>query len=221
MLSAIPEPRLGANVDPNKHAAQDTSSAATHPPLHENMLSATSEPRLGAKVDSALPTTIFPSFQFNPLPLPPKESFTEDPRHNNKGDNTNITSGSAHPPEGTTEEHNQYSFPCYLCTRVFGRREHLRRHFKSIHTKDKPFGCDKCGKKYNRKDNLRQHTIKYCQAVVRHAPEDSEAPGDFDSDNERINSFGSILFNLAAAAPGSDTDSDGEGQSPKEWKPSE
>lgn len=48
-------------------------------------------------------------------------------------------------------------FSCSLCPRKFKRQEHLKRHFRSLHTGEKPFGCNICGKKFSRSDNLGQH----------------------------------------------------------------
>jgi C2H2 transcription facotor len=49
------------------------------------------------------------------------------------------------------------TFVCHLCGRRFRRQEHLKRHFRSLHTEDKPFSCGECGKKFSRSDNLTQH----------------------------------------------------------------
>ncbi|KAK4561063.1 hypothetical protein LTR86_005018 [Recurvomyces mirabilis] len=49
------------------------------------------------------------------------------------------------------------TFVCTLCSRRFRRQEHLKRHFRSLHTHDKPFECTDCGKKFSRSDNLSQH----------------------------------------------------------------
>lgn len=49
------------------------------------------------------------------------------------------------------------TFVCTLCNRRFRRQEHLKRHYRSLHTHDKPFECNDCGKKFSRSDNLAQH----------------------------------------------------------------
>lgn len=48
-------------------------------------------------------------------------------------------------------------FLCTHCTRRFKRQEHLKRHFRSLHTFDKPYDCHICHKKFSRSDNLNQH----------------------------------------------------------------
>lgn len=49
------------------------------------------------------------------------------------------------------------TFVCTLCSRRFRRQEHLKRHYRSLHTREKPFECTDCGKKFSRSDNLSQH----------------------------------------------------------------
>jgi hypothetical protein len=49
------------------------------------------------------------------------------------------------------------TFVCTQCPRRFRRQEHLKRHFRSLHTLDKPFECGECGKRFSRSDNLAQH----------------------------------------------------------------
>ncbi|KAL1739448.1 hypothetical protein HDZ31DRAFT_49395 [Schizophyllum fasciatum] len=45
------------------------------------------------------------------------------------------------------------------CGKLFVRKEHLKRHVKSLHTEDKPHVCPHahCGKRFSRRDNLGQH----------------------------------------------------------------
>lgn len=48
-------------------------------------------------------------------------------------------------------------YVCGYCSRRFKRQEHLKRHFRSLHTSEKPYDCPKCLKKFSRTDNLNQH----------------------------------------------------------------
>ncbi|KAG0043679.1 hypothetical protein BGZ83_011139 [Gryganskiella cystojenkinii] len=45
------------------------------------------------------------------------------------------------------------------CGKIFKRSEHLKRHYRSIHTLEKPFECpiEDCTKRFSRSDNLNQH----------------------------------------------------------------
>lgn len=49
------------------------------------------------------------------------------------------------------------NFDCGKCEKIFKRQEHLRRHFRSVHTTDKPYKCSRCPKTFSRSDNLAQH----------------------------------------------------------------
>ncbi|KAL8703783.1 MAG: hypothetical protein Q9201_003048 [Fulgogasparrea decipioides] len=95
-------------------------------------------------------------------------------------------------------------FVCTLCSRRFRRQEHLKRHYRSLHTHDKPFECNECGKKFSRSDNLSQHARTHgTGAVVMGVLEDGEMPpsektqSTEDNETERL---GSVLFEAAQAA---------------------
>ena len=71
------------------------------------------------------------------------------------------------------------TFVCTLCSRRFRRQEHLKRHFRSLHTQDKPFSCGECGKKFSRSDNLSQHARTHGSgAIVMGLLEDGEIADD-------------------------------------------
>ena len=98
-------------------------------------------------------------------------------------------------------------FVCTLCSRRFRRQEHLKRHYRSLHTHDKPFECNECGKKFSRSDNLSQHARTHgTGSVVMGVLEDGEVPlGDKaqsleDSDTGAL---GTVLFEAAQAAAAS------------------
>lgn len=121
------------------------------------------------------------------------------------------------------------TFVCELCNRRFRRQEHLKRHYRSLHTQEKPFECHECGKKFSRSDNLSQHARTHGSgAIVMGVLEDGELPQDHrdsgaDSGSEAdIHSMGKVLFEVAAAAPGSETsESDNDSQGRKKRKRSE
>lgn len=56
-------------------------------------------------------------------------------------------------------------FVCQHCSRRFRRQEHLKRHFRSLHTREKPFECKECGKTFSRSDNLAQHARTHVKQV--------------------------------------------------------
>ena len=106
------------------------------------------------------------------------------------------------------------TFVCELCHRRFRRQEHLKRHYRSLHTHDKPFECNECGKKFSRSDNLSQHARTHGSgAIVMGVLEDGELPSHADHDdldpsslNEiEASALGAVLFEAAQAAAGSST----------------
>ncbi|KAL8700520.1 MAG: hypothetical protein Q9224_000925 [Gallowayella concinna] len=95
-------------------------------------------------------------------------------------------------------------FVCTLCSRRFRRQEHLKRHYRSLHTHDKPFECNECGKKFSRSDNLSQHARTHgTGAMVMGVLEEGEVPpsdkGQSTEDSD-AGVLGAVLFEAAAAA---------------------
>lgn len=65
-------------------------------------------------------------------------------------------------------------FVCSYCSRRFKRQEHLKRHFRSLHTQEKPYDCEICHKKFSRSDNLNQHLkIHKLEAIENDGEEES------------------------------------------------
>lgn len=62
------------------------------------------------------------------------------------------------------------TFTCEHCDRKFRRQEHLKRHFRSLHTREKPFECELCGKTFSRSDNLSQHARVHTKQQPLGAP---------------------------------------------------
>jgi hypothetical protein len=104
------------------------------------------------------------------------------------------------------------TFVCEICNRRFRRQEHLKRHVRSLHTHDKPFECHECGKKFSRSDNLSQHARTHGSgAMVLGVLEDGELPAECVEDQENLHRQGGVLYSVAAAANGSDTEASSQG----------
>ena len=103
------------------------------------------------------------------------------------------------------------TFVCTLCSRRFRRQEHLKRHYRSLHTHDKPFECNECGKKFSRSDNLSQHARTHgAGAIVMGVLEDGEIlPTENGSpiDSSDTGALGAVLFEAAQAAAAAGTSS--------------
>ena len=93
------------------------------------------------------------------------------------------------------------TFVCTLCSRRFRRQEHLKRHYRSLHTHDKPFECNECGKRFSRSDNLAQHARTHGSgAIVMEVLEHGEIPPHMAYDDEGRPALGTVLFEAAQAA---------------------
>ncbi len=103
------------------------------------------------------------------------------------------------------------TFVCTLCSRRFRRQEHLKRHYRSLHTHDKPFECNECGKKFSRSDNLSQHARTHGSgAIVMGVLEDGEVlpitkTEPFEDGD--AGALGAVLFEAAQAAAANATSS--------------
>ncbi|KAF2644396.1 hypothetical protein P280DRAFT_392811 [Massarina eburnea CBS 473.64] len=103
------------------------------------------------------------------------------------------------------------TFVCEICNRRFRRQEHLKRHYRSLHTHDKPFECGDCGKKFSRSDNLAQHQRTHGTGTmlmgVLEQPEMQQAPQQTVTyDNQDPAMLGQILYSAAANISSSSSD---------------
>lgn len=112
------------------------------------------------------------------------------------------------------------TFVCHLCTRRFRRQEHLKRHYRSLHTGDKPFECTDCGKKFSRSDNLAQHARTHGSgAIVMGVLADGGmAAGDETLGNDD-EGFGAVLFEAAQHAAANASSSSSSSGSVHETSP--
>ena len=103
------------------------------------------------------------------------------------------------------------TFVCTLCSRRFRRQEHLKRHYRSLHTHDKPFECNECGKKFSRSDNLSQHARTHGSgAIVMGVLEEGEVlstPKTEPFEDGDAGALGAVLFEAAQAAAANATSS--------------
>lgn len=97
------------------------------------------------------------------------------------------------------------TFICEICNRRFRRQEHLKRHYRSLHTGDKPFECHECGKKFSRSDNLAQHSRTHGSgAILMGVLEDGEIQDGLEGGQAEL--LGRNLYQIAAQAPGSESE---------------
>lgn len=125
------------------------------------------------------------------------------------------------------------AFKCELCDRRFRRQEHLKRHYRSLHTQDKPFECNECGKKFSRSDNLTQHARTHGSGAIplnimgeedlaaaaangyMHPPQHLYSMVPNVPTLPDYNSYGKVLFQIAAEVPGSASDYSDDGSERK------
>lgn len=139
----------------------------------------------------------------------PENQGTSSDGHNNASTTANTPLASFQPvnrrgrKQSLTEDPSK-TFVCTLCARRFRRQEHLKRHYRSLHTHDKPFECLDCGKKFSRSDNLSQHARTHGNgAIVLGVLEDGELPPTRSLDSLDVtdtDKLGTLLFEAAQAA---------------------
>ncbi|KXH61570.1 hypothetical protein CSAL01_11534 [Colletotrichum salicis] len=110
------------------------------------------------------------------------------------------------------------TFVCELCNRRFRRQEHLKRHYRSLHTGEKPFECHECGKKFSRSDNLSQHARTHGSGAIVMELDDSGVHS-FDhgmmGHPEDYHTLGKVLFQVASEIPGSASELSSEDENNK------
>ena len=169
-------------------------------------------------LDSTLSGNDMQSYADNtqlPQTSAPQPTSSSDNGHAGSSDGNAIVSGSDAPTTTTQQpirrrgrkqslsEDPSKTFVCTLCSRRFRRQEHLKRHYRSLHTHEKPFECNECGKKFSRSDNLAQHARTHGSgAIVMGVLEDGELPPTVkpESYDDHAGMLGSVLFEAAQAA---------------------
>jgi hypothetical protein len=98
------------------------------------------------------------------------------------------------------------TFVCTICQRRFRRQEHLKRHYRSLHTHDKPFECRECGKKFSRSDNLSQHQRTHGAGAIQMEVLDREQQQQLHAslyEAQSPGALGGILYHAADAVSSS------------------
>ena len=54
-------------------------------------------------------------------------------------------------------------FKCDVCLKVFSNQKDFNKHYRIIHTWEKPFTCQVCNKKFSRKNHLVQHQATHSE----------------------------------------------------------
>ncbi|KAF3015608.1 hypothetical protein G7054_g11035 [Neopestalotiopsis clavispora] len=174
-----------------------------------------SEPVMNVAAESADASSI----QQEELSTPQEQQTSgAQPTESNNSSSDNAATPSLPAPanrrgrkQSLTEDPTK-TFVCELCTRRFRRQEHLKRHYRSLHTHDKPFECNDCGKKFSRSDNLAQHARTHgAGAIVMNLIDSSESGYDMMAAQQQSHpqsehdyqSFGKVLFQVASEVPGS------------------
>jgi hypothetical protein len=112
------------------------------------------------------------------------------------------------------------TFACTLCDRRFRRQEHLKRHYRSLHTGDKPFECGDCGKKFSRSDNLSQHQRTHGTGAATFDVMGADFHTDMQHGPQAFGgqapaTMGEILYNAALDVPtSSSSEASGDETSP-------
>ena len=47
---------------------------------------------------------------------------------------------------------------CSVCQKSFNSRSHYKRHYSTVHKKERKYGCKICGKKFGQKTLLQRHS---------------------------------------------------------------
>ncbi|KAJ8099797.1 hypothetical protein POJ06DRAFT_116876 [Lipomyces tetrasporus] len=93
------------------------------------------------------------------------------------------------------------AFVCAHCNRRFRRHEHLKRHFRSLHTREKPFRCEECSKSFSRSDNLAQHIRTHARGGRISSADDNDFDNDSDNSDQRSSSRGQRSSTSATSSP--------------------
>jgi len=128
-------------------------------------------------------------------------SNASSPSHNTPTAQSSQSSATRRGRKQSLTDDPSKTFVCTLCSRRFRRQEHLKRHYRSLHTHDKPFECTDCGKKFSRSDNLSQHQRTHGAGTVVMGvlgAGEQQGLGFQQQDYTDASELGSMLFDTTA-----------------------
>lgn len=215
------------NTKPSAPAAKKTKAST---PVAASDADTGSSPITNGNAESSTASTQEPQQTQNQSS---ESSVSQPTPTTTEGDNSSAAAAAASARRGRKQsltDDPSKTFICTLCSRRFRRQEHLKRHYRSLHTHDKPFECKECGKSFSRSDNLSQHARTHGSGAIQLGvyEEGQSSPnqihGQFDfagqqriapraddessiSDGE-ASKLGTVLFEAAVEAAGSSTESD-------------
>ncbi|PGH04632.1 hypothetical protein AJ79_07029 [Helicocarpus griseus UAMH5409] len=149
-----------------------------------------------------------------PSAAPTKESSESNPQTSSSSDATipaPVLPVNRRGRKQSLTDDPSKTFVCTLCSRRFRRQEHLKRHYRSLHTQDKPFECHECGKKFSRSDNLAQHARTHGGGAIVMGVLDATHgmhPEASSYDEQDAGALGAVLYETAQAVANKSTTSE-------------
>ncbi|KAI4898381.1 hypothetical protein NFI96_010198 [Prochilodus magdalenae] len=149
------------------------SEVQTHDPVEQTPGMNMDQCLLASDASSSSQTQPVPESsqrQFHALSGQTEESGTAEPSHARI---SSLSDAADQTDSGPTEN------KCGECRRTFLRPCHLKRHQRTIHSKEKPYCCSRCRKCFSQATGLKRHQQTHRDETEQRAQEKEGAPLDF------------------------------------------
>jgi hypothetical protein len=73
---------------------------------------------------------------------------------------------SVAPGSGFAKSVGRKNFPCGICGKQFGKKNHVARHVAAVHNNIRPFVCETCGFPFQEKRGLIRHYKVHAREVM-------------------------------------------------------